>query len=204
MLSCPQIWGHLLRSIFVLGEWQARLWSNSALGETGSSREPASLFFSRSCHIGTRGRIHRGGTPLTNEELELETTDAPSEAARAVLLQGIRALNEPVLGPSDSRPLGIIARSGGQLEGGLSGATGRGLLHVDMLWVRPERRGRGLGSRLLRAAEAEARARGCTGAWLDTFDFQARPFYERHGYAVFGELGGFVNGHVRCFMNKTF
>ena len=39
-------------------------------------------------------------------------------------------------------------------------------------------------------------------AWLDTYDFQARPFYERHGYAVFGELDGFPNGHRRWFMRK--
>jgi GNAT superfamily N-acetyltransferase len=141
---------------------------------------------------------------LRNEELEFETTDDPSEAACDILLQGIRALNAPVLGPSDSRPLGVFARAGGEIQGGLSGATGRGLLHVDLLWVRPERRKEGLGSKLLLAAEAEARARGCNGVWLDTFDFQARPFYERHGYVVFGELGGFANGHARFFMSKAF
>jgi GNAT superfamily N-acetyltransferase len=138
------------------------------------------------------------------DAFSFEITDAPPDAACDVLLQGLRALNAPVLGPSDSRPLAVFARAGGEIQGGLSGATGRGLLHVDLLWVQPERRKEGLGSKLLLAAEAEARARGCNGVWLDTFDFQARPFYERHGYAVFGELGGFANGHARFFMSKTF
>ena len=52
-------------------------------------------------------------------------------------------------------------------------------------------RGQGLGSRLLLAAEDLAVSRGCRGSCLGTFDFQARTFYERHGYAVFAELLGF-------------
>ena len=51
-------------------------------------------------------------------------------------------------------------------------------------------------------AEAEARARGCVGAWLDTFGFQARPFYEALGYAVFGALEDQPPGHRRYVLMK--
>ena len=51
-------------------------------------------------------------------------------------------------------------------------------------------------------AEAEAIRRGCLGAWLDTFSFQARGFYERLGYAVFGALADYPPGHDRFFMQK--
>ena len=84
----------------------------------------------------------------------------------------------------------------------MSAETARGPLFIDLFWLAPGYRRRGLGSRLLRAAEAEARRRGCRMAWLDTYDFQARPFYERHGYAVFGELDGLPDGHRRWFMRK--
>jgi len=141
---------------------------------------------------------------LSVDAFSFETNDEPPREATDVLLQGLRALNEPMLGPYDGRSLGVFARVNGILEGGLVGETGRGMLYLDLLWVRPERRGEGLGSRLLRLAEAEAKMRGCRGVWLDTYDYQARPFYERHGYAVFGELGGFANGHVRFFMSKIF
>jgi GNAT superfamily N-acetyltransferase len=140
---------------------------------------------------------------VSAEDLFLELTDDPQESDRTVLLEGFRALNEPFLGPRDLRAIGVFARAEGEIQGGLVGATSRGMLHVDLLWVRPDRRSDGLGSRLLALAE-EAKARGCRGSWLNTFDFQARPFYERNGYTVFGELQGFTNGHFRIFMSKMF
>jgi hypothetical protein len=54
----------------------------------------------------------------------------------------------------------------------------------------------------MRRAEAVAAARGCVGVWLDTFSFQARPFYERLGYSVFGTLEDNPRGGARFFMQK--
>jgi ribosomal protein S18 acetylase RimI-like enzyme len=62
---------------------------------------------------------------------------------------------------------------------------------------------RGYGERLLRAAEEEARMQGCRGVCLSTFSFQARPFYERFGYEVFGELADYPAGHAYYFLKKT-
>jgi GNAT superfamily N-acetyltransferase len=64
-------------------------------------------------------------------------------------------------------------------------------------------RGQGYGKRLLQAAEKEARTQGCRGVFLSTFSFQARPFYERLGYEVFGELPDNPAGHSLYFMKKT-
>ena len=75
---------------------------------------------------------------------------------------------------------------------------------IDGLWVAEELRGRGLGRRVLLAAEATAVQRGCQGSWLGTFDFQARAFYERLGYTVFAELSGFPAGHTHYHLKKYF
>jgi GNAT superfamily N-acetyltransferase len=74
---------------------------------------------------------------------------------------------------------------------------------VELLFVPKEYRGAGLGTELMRLAEEEARRRGCRGAWLDTFSFQARGFYERLGYSVFGTIGDHPPGHSRFFMKKA-
>jgi hypothetical protein len=45
--------------------------------------------------------------------------------------------------------------------------------------------------------------RGCHSAWLDTFEFQARGFYERLGYSCFAELRDYPPGFARYFMKKA-
>jgi GNAT superfamily N-acetyltransferase len=86
--------------------------------------------------------------------------------------------------------------------GGLLGEIWGGWLYISVLWVAEPARGRGHASRLLEAAEAYARRRGCIGIGLDTFSFQARPLYERHGYVVFGTQADYPPGHTRYFMEK--
>jgi len=76
-------------------------------------------------------------------------------------------------------------------------------MFVDILWVHDSLRHRGIGTRLMELAEEKARERGCQYAYLDTFSFQACPFYERLGYEVFGILDDFPNGHKRYFMKKS-
>ena len=110
--------------------------------------------------------------------------------------QGVEARNH--------RTLTLLVRDGeGRVVGGLVGTTVWGWLQVTQLWVADAIRGEGYGTALMTAAEAEAVRRGCHHALLDTFDFQARGFYERLRYEVFGEVRDFPRGHTRFFMRKT-
>ncbi|HEY5801084.1 MAG TPA: GNAT family N-acetyltransferase, partial [Burkholderiaceae bacterium] len=87
--------------------------------------------------------------------------------------------------------------------GGLWGMTGFGWLFVQLLSVPDDLRGQGVGRELMAMAEAEAKARGCSGVWLDTFEFQARGFYEKLGYQQFGEIAEYPPGYARYFLKKT-
>lgn len=89
-----------------------------------------------------------------------------------------------------------------QFSGGLFAWIAYGWLFIDTLWIAESSRGQRWGSRLLLAAEETARQHGCRNAWLDTFDFQARTFYERLGYSVFATLDDFPPGHQRFFLRK--
>jgi ribosomal protein S18 acetylase RimI-like enzyme len=62
------------------------------------------------------------------------------------------------------------------------------------LWVKPTLRGRGLATRLIAAAEAEAAARGCSQTVHFTYAFQARALYERSGYQLVGRVENFPSG----------
>jgi GNAT superfamily N-acetyltransferase len=125
------------------------------------------------------------------------------ESIRKAILDPLIAYNQVKTGRNDSRPLVIAVESAdGAVVGGLWGRTAYDWLFVELLFVPEPLRGRGLGSELMKRAESEARARGCQNAWLDTFEFQARAFYERLGYTCFGELKDYPVGSARYFMRK--
>ena len=75
--------------------------------------------------------------------------------------------------------------------------------HIDFLWISDQTRGKGFGTGLLNAAHDQAREFGCRGAYLETFDFQAKAFYERFGYEVVGAVSDFPPGQTYFFMSKT-
>jgi GNAT superfamily N-acetyltransferase len=89
-----------------------------------------------------------------------------------------------------------------RLVGGLYGWTWGGTAFVDLLWVAAAHRGHGLGTRLLAAAEAEARARGCGQAVLATHGFQAPGFYRARGYAEQGRVEGYPAGSYQLYLAK--
>lgn len=133
----------------------------------------------------------------------IELTDTPPDAARQVIVQGLLAYNQARTGIADHRPLALLLHGeDGQVVGGLWGRTAYGWLFVELLFVPESLRGRGVGRTLLQQAEDEARARGAVGIWLDTFGFQARPFYERLGYRVFGEIKDYPPGFSRYYLQK--
>lgn len=77
------------------------------------------------------------------------------------------------------------------------------ILFVDKLYVDNAYRGKDLGSFLLKKVENDAKAVGAKLAHLDTFDFQAKGFYEKQGYQVFGVLDDCPEGHKRYYLKKV-
>ncbi|MFD1704252.1 GNAT family N-acetyltransferase [Methylopila henanensis] len=137
---------------------------------------------------------------------DLVLTDAAGAEDRDAILRELIAFNDATVGPSGARPLAVLLRdpeTAGTV-GGLWGRTSFDWLYVELLVVPERLRGAGFGRALLDRAEREARARGCAGIWLDTFDFQARGFYEKLGFEVFGSISGHPRGRERFFLRKTF
>ncbi len=136
--------------------------------------------------------------------LSLSVSERLDHDVAEQLLGGLRRHNESHTGPYDRQPLTVTARTAdGTLAGGVTGFTQWRWLYVDYLWVAEDRRRSGLGSRLLHTAEEEAVRRGCQGARLNTFDFQAPDFYEKHGYRPCGVLEDYPPGHRLIWLRKT-
>ena len=137
-------------------------------------------------------------------EFAVRLTDVADESIRKALLDPLVAYNQAKTGRNDHRPLVLAVEDPDRkVLGGLYGRTAYDWLFIELLFIPESLRGRGIGSELMGRAETEAVARGCHGAWLDTFAFQARAFYERLGYSCFGELNDYPLGSARYFMSKT-
>lgn len=129
----------------------------------------------------------------------------PEKADTDAILVALMASNREASGRDDGyQPfvLQLIDPASGAAVGGLSGWAGLDWLFIELFFVPRELRGQGHGSALMARAEAFARERGLVGIWLDTFDFQARPFYEKLGFTVFGTLEGHPVGGRRYFLSK--
>ena len=76
------------------------------------------------------------------------------------------------------------------------------VIYIDILWVDEKYRKSGLGTRLLNEIEAVALEEKCSLIHLDTFDFQAKDFYIKNGYEIFGMLEDCPKEHCRYYLKK--
>ena len=110
-------------------------------------------------------------------KLELENTKSERTHELANL---IRAYNRA---PSKSEPLNIyLEDEEGNLVAGMVAETFGNWLEIEYLYVSEDLRRQEIGSKILKMAENESRNRGCKYSFVDTFNFQAPKFYEKHGY----------------------
>lgn len=72
-----------------------------------------------------------------------------------------------------------------------------------MLFVEADVRGSGLGGRLLAEAERQAIELGARNAKLDTFEWQAPAFYQKHGYEEYSRIDDYAPGFYLASMKKS-
>jgi GNAT superfamily N-acetyltransferase len=132
-------------------------------------------------------------------------TDTADELRHAVN-SGLYAYNDRFAGPMGNSMLMIGARDGDRkIIGGLVANVQSGWkwIHIQRLWVDEAYRGAGIGRWLMEAAEKEAQKLGILYAAVDTMEFQARGFYEKQGYTVYGVMEDYPYGHRKFHLRKT-
>ena len=134
----------------------------------------------------------------------IQVTDTVDLAAMQAIGGGLSRFNAEAAGYDDQRGLAVVVvdPATAQPLGGACGRSSLGLLFLDLLFLPPVLRGRGLGSQVLRRFEAEGARRGCRAAVLTTISFQAPGFYERHGWRRFGDIPCDPPGTSRIFMTR--
>ena len=132
-----------------------------------------------------------------------ETTSTESDMM--VLIEGLgrnilKHLGDVELGKS----LRIFLRDrDNRTVGGIAADLFGGWVYISLLWVDENLRDQGYGSKLLNRLESEAIQLGCKYAHVDTYSFEAVPFYQKAGYEVFGKLDDYPPGHSKYFLKKA-
>jgi GNAT superfamily N-acetyltransferase len=138
-------------------------------------------------------------------EPKYQLTDNPPPDAFQKMWAPLLKFNEDAVGNAIARTLAILLKEPktDDLIGGLWARSLWGSLYIDIMFVPETLRGKGVGTSLLRQAEQEAIRRGCGNMWTETYAFQARPFYEKFGFIVFGRLDGPAPIFPRFFLKKA-
>ncbi|MGZ4305735.1 MAG: GNAT family N-acetyltransferase [Solirubrobacteraceae bacterium] len=138
-----------------------------------------------------------GATPT------VRVLDRADPASVRRLSEALSSFNAAATGIDDGRELFVELRDdAGELYAGVHGWTWAGTCWIELLWVRDDQRGRGIGTALMLAIEAEARTRGCSQMALMTHGFQAPDFYRRHGFEKVGEVEDYPPGSCDLLLRR--
>ena len=136
-------------------------------------------------------------------DLRISSEPMAPESDAQFVRDGLSLYNVARTGYDHWRPLKLFIRDEtGLIRGGLLGHIWGGWLHITDLWLDEGARGGGLGRKLMKTAEAEARADGCRYVHLDSHSFQAPDLYKKLGYEEFGRLNDSPLGHEQVFLWK--
>jgi len=138
-------------------------------------------------------------------EIDLVVTDSPSPAQRDCVLETLRVFATHAVGRPDDKAYAVLVtnRPTGKIIGGLIAYSRWQEFFIDLIALPAHVRGQGVGGRLLSMAEQEARTRGCSLIWLDSYAFQDNGFYEHHGFSVFARFDGPPPIYPRLFFKKS-
>ena len=135
--------------------------------------------------------------------METIITDMPDPKDEEFVISSLWARNVTI-DKVDIRPLFLTFTDDTQhIIAGLVARTWCGGLEVQYLWADKAHRQSGLDHRRMKQAEAEAIKCGCHMAYVDTFSFQAKGFYHKLGYQVYGKLAEYAYKHTRHSLAKN-
>jgi ribosomal protein S18 acetylase RimI-like enzyme len=134
---------------------------------------------------------------------QVAVEERPDDSVWETVGGGLFQFNHDKAGLRRTPPIAIIIRDQEKnIKGGLFGNSDWDVFNIDTVWISDEVRGQGFGKKLMQLGEDTAIHRGCKIAVVSTLSFQARGFYEKQGYKVFGELNGYPAGHSTYWLSK--
>lgn len=139
--------------------------------------------------------------------MTIEITSNPKEEDLSTISKGIKSYNQQylpdhVVFENDTKFAVFAKDDDGKVLGGIRACAYWNYCILELLWLSKETRGLGVGSKLIEAFEKFAFDKGFNYVRTETVSFQARPFYEKLGYKVYGELPNYPKGHTTYCLFK--
>jgi GNAT superfamily N-acetyltransferase len=143
---------------------------------------------------------------ITQETKKIEHVITPSsDENKFFIANQLSHYNKSILGIDPSFPTPVpqnyVITIDGIIIAGINASISWNRLFIDTLFVHKQHRGKGYGYLLLEKVESAARKAGATVAHLESF--QAKDFYLKQGYTIFGTLEDCPLGQTRYFLKKN-
>lgn len=140
--------------------------------------------------------------------MKIEVTTSPSKEDLKTLSEGIGTFNQSFLSDDvvyekDTKFAVFAKNEKGVIIGGVRANAFWNYCMIELLWLSKDSRSLGVGSKLVNAAEKFAKENGFNYLRTETLSFQAKPFYEKLGFKVFGELPDYPKGHTTYCLIKA-
>ncbi|MBG2913531.1 GNAT family N-acetyltransferase [Proteus terrae] len=132
--------------------------------------------------------------------LKITTNPTPNEINE--IYEGLLTHNLRYIQMEQYSPLAVFKEDNGKKIGGITGDILGNWLRIRYLWVDKAYRGQNIGTELLQTMELAAKEKGAKYAEVDTFSFQALPFYQKQGFVIFGTLENYPISDKKYYLRK--
>ena len=139
--------------------------------------------------------------------MNLEITTNPTQKDAETISKGIIEFNNlkiPELEPIEDEVkfFVFVKNETKNITGGLRATCFWNTLHIELLWLSEDCRGKGIGKKLIKMAEDFAKENNCEKVFVETTSWQAKPFYEKVGYNLVATLNDRPKGYASHYLTK--
>lgn len=136
---------------------------------------------------------------MSNIQYSIE--NSPDASDDKVIRNGIVDFNAQIIREKSSH-FSVFAKDGAQIIGGALIWEHSDALYIDVLWCNEQYRKQGIGTKIITMIDDVAKNKRLPKIFVDTYEFQAQAFYEKHGFYCIGTIPKYLKDYDRIFMRK--
>ncbi len=137
------------------------------------------------------------------DTIEYTIDQNPKPEDDKILREGIVNFNADVI-KEKATHFNVYAKENNQVVGGALIWEHSDALYIDVLWINENYRKIGIGTKIVSMINMIALDKGISKIFVDTYEFQAQEFYQKHGFNNIGTIPGYLLGYDRSFLRKDF